>query len=113
MLVGLPYPRIFARLQDVMETPTRSIRQLKFLTAMKAFLTSLLYLGLLEISKPLAEVDSPNVVVIFMDDMAYADIGPFGAKKYPTPHLDRMAREGRVMTDFYVTQAVCSASRAG
>ncbi len=55
----------------------------------------------------------PNVVVIFMDDMAYADIGPFGAEGYETPHLDRMAREGRMFTDFYVTQAVCSASRAG
>ena len=56
---------------------------------------------------------SPNVVVIFMDDMAYADIGPFGAKGYETPHLDQMAKEGRMFTDFYVTQAVCSASRAG
>ncbi len=55
----------------------------------------------------------PNVVVIFMDDMGYADIGPFGAEGYETPHLDRMAREGRIFTDFYVTQAVCSASRAG
>ncbi|MGB1725050.1 MAG: sulfatase family protein [Limisphaerales bacterium] len=60
-----------------------------------------------------AKTKSPNVVVIFMDDMAYADIGPFGAKAYPTPHLDRMAKEGRKFTDFYVTQAVCSASRAG
>ncbi|MBT7924006.1 MAG: sulfatase [Opitutae bacterium] len=56
---------------------------------------------------------TPNVVVIFIDDMGYADIGPFGAKAYPTPHLDRMADEGRKFTDFYVTQAVCSASRAG
>ena len=59
------------------------------------------------------DTNPPNVVVIFMDDMAYADIGPFGARAYPTPHLDRMAREGRKFTDFYVTQAVCSASRAG
>lgn len=57
--------------------------------------------------------DRPNVVVIFMDDMGYADIGPFGAKAFSTPHLDRMAQEGRIFTDFYVTQAVCSASRAG
>lgn len=55
----------------------------------------------------------PNVVVIFIDDMGYGDIGPFGAKTYQTPNLDRMAREGRVFSDFYVTQAVCSASRAG
>ena len=57
-------------------------------------------------------VKTPNIVVIFIDDMGYADIGPFGAKAYPTPHLDRMAKEGRKFTDFYVTQAVCSASRA-
>jgi len=54
----------------------------------------------------------PNIVVIFIDDMAYADIGPFGAKGYETPHLDRMAAEGRKFTDFVVSSAVCSASRA-
>ncbi|MEZ6130652.1 MAG: sulfatase [Planctomycetaceae bacterium] len=60
-----------------------------------------------------ADERPPNIVVIFMDDMGYADIGPFGAEAYETPNLDRMAREGRIFTDFYVTQAVCSASRAG
>jgi arylsulfatase A len=55
----------------------------------------------------------PNFVIIFIDDMGYGDIGPFGAQDYPTPNLDRLAREGRKFTDFYVTQAVCSASRAG
>jgi arylsulfatase A-like enzyme len=54
----------------------------------------------------------PNIVIVFIDDMGYADIGPFGAKAYATPNLDRLAREGRVFTDFYVSQAVCSASRA-
>jgi arylsulfatase A len=53
----------------------------------------------------------PNIVLIFCDDLAYADIGPFGAKT-PTPNLDRLAREGMRFTDFYVGQAVCSASRA-
>ena len=56
---------------------------------------------------------TPNVVIMFMDDMGYADIGAFGAKSYPTQNLDKMAKEGRKFTDFYVTQAVCSASRAG
>jgi len=65
-------------------------------------------------SVPLGAAERPpNIVIIFIDDMAYADVGPFGAKGYRTPHLDRMAEEGRVFTDFYVTQAVCSASRAG
>ena len=54
----------------------------------------------------------PNFVIVFIDDMGYADIGPFGAEGYSTPNLDRMAKEGRVFTDFYVAQAVCSASRA-
>ena len=78
---------------------------------MHLFLLTLI--GLLSSSLPAQSDSKPNIVVIFMDDMAYADIGPFGAKAYPTPHLDRMAREGRKFTDFYVTQAVCSASRAG
>ncbi|MBK8000452.1 MAG: sulfatase [Verrucomicrobia bacterium] len=54
----------------------------------------------------------PNVVLIFCDDMAYADIGAFGAKGYPTPNLDRLSRQGVKFTDFYVAQPVCSASRA-
>ncbi|BCU77931.1 arylsulfatase [Luteolibacter sp. LG18] len=55
----------------------------------------------------------PNVIVIYIDDMGYGDIGPFGAKGYATPNLDRMAAEGTRFTSFYSVQAVCSASRAG
>ena len=58
-----------------------------------------------------AEGAKPNIVVIFCDDLGYADIGPFGAEGYATPNLDRMAAEGMKFTDFYVAQAVCSASR--
>jgi arylsulfatase len=54
----------------------------------------------------------PNIVLIFMDDMGYADIGCFGARGYATPAIDRLAAEGLKFTDFYVSQAVCSASRA-
>jgi arylsulfatase A len=54
----------------------------------------------------------PNFVVIFCDDMGYADIGPFGAEGYRTPHLDRMAQEGMTFTDFYVGRSFCSPSRA-
>jgi arylsulfatase len=55
---------------------------------------------------------TPNIVIIYIDDMGYADIGPFGAKGYATPHLDRMAAEGMKFTSFYSAHAVCSASRA-
>lgn len=54
----------------------------------------------------------PNIVLMFIDDMGYADIGPFGATAYPTPNLDRMADQGMRFTDFQVTSAVCSASRS-
>ena len=53
----------------------------------------------------------PNMVVVFIDDLGYADIGPFGATKQKTPNLDRMAREGMKLTSFYAAPA-CSVSRA-
>jgi arylsulfatase len=54
----------------------------------------------------------PNFVIIFADDLGYADVGCYGAKGFETPHIDRLAAEGIRFTDFYVSQAVCSASRA-
>lgn len=54
----------------------------------------------------------PNVVLIFADDLGYGDLGCYGAQGYRTPHLDRLAKQGMRFTDFYVPQAVCSASRA-
>jgi arylsulfatase A-like enzyme len=53
----------------------------------------------------------PNFVIVFIDDLGYADIGPFGATKQRTPNLDRMAREGMKLTSFYAAP-VCSVSRA-
>ncbi len=55
----------------------------------------------------------PNIVLIFTDDQGYGDVGAYGAKGFETPNLDRMATAGVRLTDFYVTQPVCSASRAG
>lgn len=54
---------------------------------------------------------TPNIVLIFIDDMGYADIGPFGNKEVRTPHLDKFAKEGMKFTSFYATP-VCSMSRA-
>jgi arylsulfatase len=54
----------------------------------------------------------PNIVLILVDDLGYGDLGCFGAKDIRTPHLDRLAAQGTRFTDFYVAQAVCTASRA-
>jgi len=53
----------------------------------------------------------PNFVIVYADDAGYADIGCFGAHGIATPHLDRMAHDGRRFTSFCVAQGVCSASR--
>jgi arylsulfatase A len=55
--------------------------------------------------------DKPNVIIIFIDDMGYGDVGFNGATGPKTPNLDRMAREGMRFDDFYVGCAVCSGSR--
>jgi arylsulfatase A len=63
-------------------------------------------------SAPGREGRPPNIVLVFADDMGYGDLGCYGARGWKTPNLDRLARQGIRFTDFYVPQAVCSASRA-
>ncbi len=58
-----------------------------------------------------ADALRPNFIVINIDDMGYADIGPFGSKLNRTPQLDRMAQEGRRLTSYYAAP-VCSPSRS-
>jgi arylsulfatase A-like enzyme/phosphodiesterase/alkaline phosphatase D-like protein len=58
-----------------------------------------------------ADEKKPNFIYINIDDLGYADIEPFGSKVNRTPHLNRMADEGRKLTCFYAAP-VCSPSRA-
>jgi len=75
-----------------------------------------LAIGLQIASAPVEAADQapnkPNFVVIFIDDLGYGDIGPFGSTLNRTPNLDRMAKEGMKLTSFYVASAVCTPSRA-
>ena len=54
----------------------------------------------------------PNFVVIFLDDSGWADFRPFGETAYPTPNVEKLAAGGCCYHQFYVPQAICSASRA-
>ena len=54
----------------------------------------------------------PNIVIVFFDDLGWGDLGAFGAKRIRTPNMDLLASQGTRFTSFYVSQPVCSASRA-
>jgi arylsulfatase A-like enzyme len=56
--------------------------------------------------------EKPNVIIIFADDQGYGDLSCFGSTLVETPHIDRMAEEGRRLTNFMVASPVCTPSRA-
>lgn len=71
-----------------------------------------LFQSLLIASSVAADELKPNVIIIFTDDQGYNDLGCFGSKTIKTPHIDRMAKEGKKLTNFMVPSSVCSPSRA-
>lgn len=58
-----------------------------------------------------AEERSPNIVVIYADDLGYGDLGCYGATKVKTPNLDRLAARGLRFTDAHAAAATCTPSR--
>lgn len=54
----------------------------------------------------------PNVIVFFIDDLGWADLGCYGSKFYETPHLDQLAASGVRFTQSYSANPVCSPTRA-
>jgi arylsulfatase A-like enzyme len=60
-----------------------------------------------------AAADKPNILVILADDLGYGELGCYGGKDVPTPHIDSLATNGIRFTDGYVSSSVCSPSRAG
>ena len=63
--------------------------------------------------KAIAATESPNVIVIFVDDQGYYDLGCYGATEVETPRIDAMAGEGILFEDYYAAAPICSPSRAG
>ncbi len=57
--------------------------------------------------------ERPNVVFILADDLGYGDLGCMGCRDIATPNIDRIAKEGVIMTDFYSNAPVCTPTRAG
>lgn len=87
---------------------------------MKKFICAALviYFTFLLITKPIEAQKSrqhstPNIVLIYMDDMGYGDVDAYGGIDYITPNIDRLAANGMRFTNFYSSQPICTASRAG
>jgi arylsulfatase A-like enzyme len=61
------------------------------------------------------KIDSrrPNIVLIITDDVGYGDLGSYGAPDVKTPNIDRLARDGVRLTDFYANGATCTPTRTG
>jgi arylsulfatase A-like enzyme len=81
------------------------------MTPLLLLLLTVLFTGCNKTQNPYTE--KPNVIIIFIDDEGYGDVGVYGATGFETPHLDQMASTGMRFTNFYSAQPVCSASRAG
>ncbi len=79
---------------------------------LKAAALSVATMGLPKICRGQQSAKLPNFVIIFLDDSGWADFHPFGNPAYQTPNVERLAGEGCRFNQFYVPQAVCSASRA-
>ena len=60
-----------------------------------------------------ASAATPNILLIYVDDLGYGDLPSFGHTVIKTPSLDRLAREGLTLTNYYAPSALCSPSRAG
>jgi arylsulfatase A-like enzyme len=73
--------------------------------------TSILLSVFLSVLSPVT-AGTPNIVLIYVDDLGYGDLGCYGSEKNDTPHIDGMAEEGMRFTDYYSASPVCTPSRA-
>jgi arylsulfatase len=77
----------------------------------KSILTTIL-ISLCYFNAVAQSTDKPNIVILFTDDQGYGDVGVYGSTTLKTPHLDTMAHEGMMFTNFYVAASNCTPSRA-
>lgn len=63
-------------------------------------------------AKDVAAAAPPNVVIILVDDLDWADVSTYGRRDAPTPNIDRIAQSGVAFSDAYVAASVCAVSRA-
>jgi len=77
---------------------------------MRAFISAVALSALMVVTAH--DADRPNIVFIMSDDHAAHAIGAYGSRVNETPHLDRIAREGAILTNVFATNSICTPSRA-
>ena len=73
-----------------------------------------IFIATLTVLSPVHEAaakETPNIVLIYIDDLGYGDVGCYGATKVETPNVDRLAKEGLLFTDAHAAAATCTPSR--
>ncbi|HDS08278.1 MAG TPA: arylsulfatase [Bacteroides sp.] len=93
-----------------MKVVTKQLSLMKISRSL-VIISGLLIPGIISCSRR-DEARKPNIVIVFLDDSGWADFEPFGKVYMETPEVSRLASEGCVYHNFYVPQAVCSASRS-
>jgi arylsulfatase A-like enzyme len=83
-------------------------------TSLIVTLVAVIVLGMTNNQPPVTTPPSkPNIIIILTDDMGFSDIGCFGGQFVPTPHIDKLAANGKMFTQYYSAAPICSPSRAG
>ena len=77
----------------------------------RLFLLRLLFAFFSSVAVSASASDKPNVVLIYVDDLGYGDVGVYGCTDIPTPNIDRLAKEGVRCTASYITNPPCCPSR--
>ncbi|UKT65957.1 sulfatase-like hydrolase/transferase [Pedobacter mucosus] len=67
----------------------------------------------ISIATALGQAKQPNIIIILTDDMGFSDVGAFGGKFVPTPNIDRLAKNGLKLHQYYSAAPICSPSRVG
>ena len=80
-------------------------------SSLHSFVIALLTLISASVVAAAVPSNSPNIILIYTDDLGYGDVSCYGAKEISTPNIDRLAKEGLRFTDGYATSATCTPSR--
>ena len=106
--------RIHSGLKQAPEKPLDALENWFYSNVMNRFVRLLFALLFVTTFAAAQAAERPNVILIFTDDQGWADLGAHGAvDDIRTPNLDRMAAEGVLMSDGYITAPQCIPSRAG